>query len=313
MSAPHRHIVGKLCAIAMALFAFVVLRMWGVTPYTLLIAVIMLSCPAVMLYGWWLSRRALAVLNEPAAHTHGVTMNYAAPVYDFYCPLLGLGAEFRRETLRHAELWPGQHVLDVGCGTGVLTRLAALMVVAPGVVLPATLAEPFACALPCAAGDNGETVGIDPSPAMLQVARRNANTEASRATFKVAAIEALPFESGHFDVVFSSCMLHHLAPELKRAGLAEVYRVLKPGGRFVIVDVDRPATWWVWLIVWPLLLMPMTASNLRGEIPGFLQGAGFNPVMMRGRWIKLLSFWVAMKPLTAQHTTMVFTVNKPER
>ena len=230
------HVVGKLCAIAMALFAFVVLRMWGVTPFTLLIAVIALSFPAVMLYGGWLSRRALAALDEPAAHTHGVTMNYAAPIYDFYCPLLGLGAEFRRETLRHAELRSGQHVLDVGCGTGVLTRLVAQTMVAPGVVPSATLA------LPCAAGDKGEAVGIDPSPAMLQVARRNASAEASRATFKVAAIEALPFENGRFDVVFSSCMLHHLMPDLKRAGLAEVYRVLKPGGRFVIVDVDRLAT-----------------------------------------------------------------------
>ena len=194
---PHRHIVGKLCAIAMALLAFVVLRVWGVTPFTLLIAVIALGCPAVMIYGGWLSRRALSSLDEPAVHTHGVTMNYAAPVYDFYCSLLGLGAEFRRETQRHAALVPGEHVLDVGCGTGVLTRLAALMI-----------------------GDKGETVGIDPSPAMLEVARRNANTEVSRARFKVAAIEALPFDSGRFDVVFSSCMLHHLPPELKRAGPA---------------------------------------------------------------------------------------------
>lgn len=267
------HIAGKLCAIGAVILAIFVLRTWGVTPFTLLIAIIALSCPAAMLYGWWLSRRALSSLDEPAVHTHGVTMNYAAPVYDFYCPLLGLGTEFRRETLRHAALVPGEQVLDVGCGTGVLTRLAAQQV-----------------------GVSGSVIGIDPSPAMLQVARRNASTEASRASFKVAAIEALPFDSGHFDVVFSSCMSHHLPPQLKRAGFAEVYRVLKPSGRFVIVDVDRPATGWVWLIVWPLLLMPMTASNLRGEIPTFLQAAGFNPVTMRGRWVKLLSFWVAVKP-----------------
>jgi|GEM_PF-326861 len=293
MSAPHRPIAGKLCTATAILIAVLVLRVGGVTPLTLWVAAIALSCPAVLLYGWWLSRRALAVLNEPAAHTHGVTMNSVAPIYDFYCPLLGLGAEFRRETLRYADLQPGQHVLDVGCGTGVLTRLAAQRV-----------------------GVSGTAIGIDPSPAMLQIARRNADDSrdggvrakqdaragASPALFKVAAIESLPFDNGRFDVVLSSCMLHHLAPELKRAGLAEVYRVLKPGGRFVIVDVDRPASGWVWLIVWPLLLMPMTASNLRGEIPSYLQGAGFNPVTTRGRWIKLLSFWVAVKPAGAART-----------
>lgn len=273
MNAPHRHIAGKVCALAAIVFAIVVLRVWGVTPVTFLAAVIALAFPAVMLYGGWLSRRALVALDESGIHTHGVTMNYAAPVYDFYCSLLGLGAEFRHETLRHAGLRPGQRVLDVGCGTGVLTRLAAQVV-----------------------GDTGEAVGIDPSPAMLRIARRNAGAERSRALFKVAAIEALPFEEARFDVVFSSCMLHHLTPDLKRAGLAEVHRVLKPGGRFVAVDVDRPAVWWVWPIVWPLLLMPMTASNLRGEIPGFLRGAGFDPVTHRGRWKKLLSFWVAIKP-----------------
>lgn len=270
-----RHIAGKLCAIGMVVFAVVVLRLWGVTPFTLLLAVIALSCPAVMFYGGWLSRRALAALDEPAVHTHGMTMNYAAPVYDFYCPLLGLGADFRRETLHHAALVPGEHVLDVGCGTGVLTRLAAERV-----------------------GTGGAVVGIDPSPAMLQVARRNATAEVNRADFKVAAIEALPFETGRFDVVFSSCMLHHLPPALKRAGLTEVYRVLKPGGRFVIVDIDHPAIWWVWLIVWPLLLMPMTAVNLRGEIPAYLRATGFESVNVKGRWINLLSFWVAVKPPT---------------
>lgn len=269
-------VIKWLCALLAVTVAVAAWILWGATLLTLVISAITLGCLFAMFYGWYLSRRALAALDEAPVHTHGVTMNYAAPVYDFYCPLLGLGTEFRRETLHHAALAPGEQVLDVGCGTGVLTRLAAQQV-----------------------GVGGTVIGIDPSPAMLQVARRHASTEANRASFKVAAIEALPFEGAHFDVVLSSLMLHHLPPALKRAGLAEVYRVLKPGGRFVIVDVDRPAVRWLWLIVWPLLLMPMTASNLRGEIPGYLQDAGFSPVTARGRWMRWLSFWLAVKPVAS--------------
>lgn len=257
------HIAAKLCAISMTLLAVVMLRLWGITPWTLLLAFIAFACPVVMIYGWWLSRRALTELDEPSVHTHGVTMNYAAPIYDAYCPLLGLGENFRRETLRHAALAPGEHVLDVGCGTGVLTRLAAQQV-----------------------GSNGEVIGIDPSPAMLQVARRNV----SRASFKVAAIEALPFAAASFDLVLSSFMLHHLPPAVKRAGLAEVYRVLKPGGRLLVVDIDRPANPLWWLLCWPLLLMPFTAPNLRGEVPSYLRDAGFATVEIRARKGGLLSF-----------------------
>lgn len=131
---------------------------------------------------------------------------------------------------------------------------------------------------------------------MLGVARRNAVQNKSRAEFKFAAIEHLPFEDVSFDVVMSSCMLHHLPAELKREGLREVWRVLKPGGRFVAVDIDRPANALWWLVIWPLLMMPTAAINLRGEIPDYLRNAGFNPVQVKGNWARWLTFWVAAKP-----------------
>ena len=144
-------------------------------------------------------------------------MRWQAPFYDAGCALIGLGRRFRQETLRHAALKPGEWVLDVGCGTGVLTRLAAEAV-----------------------RPNGEVIGIDPAPRMIAVARRNAARAGDRAEFRLGVIERLPFDDGCFDMAFSSLMLHHLPPELKREGLREVYRVLRPGGRLVVVDLDRP-------------------------------------------------------------------------
>jgi ubiquinone/menaquinone biosynthesis C-methylase UbiE len=256
--------------------ASAVLRVAGFPWGSAVFAVLALACLGMLFYGWRLSRRALAPLDESAPRTRGMLMDWAAPVYDAYCPLLGIGRRFRSATLTHAALKHGERVLDVGCGTGVLTRLAAEAV-----------------------GPTGQVVGIDPGPAMIAVARREATSAASLAEFRLAAIERLPFADTMFDAVLSSFMLHHLPPALKREGLHEVYRVLKPGGRLLVVDLGRPANPLWWLLFWPLLFMSYTAPNLRGEVPVYLRAAGFAPVEVRARKFGLLTFWLAVKPTGA--------------
>ena len=93
-------------------------------------------------------------------------------------------------------------------------------------------------------GNNGGAAGIDPAPEMIAVAPpesqpRRAGDEID---FRVGVIESLPFRDETFDAVTSSLMMHHLPEHVRAKGLAEILRVLKPGGRLLIADMMRPNT-----------------------------------------------------------------------
>lgn len=154
--------------------------------------------------------------HDHAPETEGATITWWAPLYDACTWLATFGqmSGVRKSTVKAARLKAGEAVLDVGCGTGDLTLRAARRV-----------------------GADGRAAGIDASPDMIKIAGRKAAKRGRDIDYRVAPIEDLPFQDGEFDAALSSFMIHHLPDDLKVRGLAEVRRVLRPGGRLVAVDL----------------------------------------------------------------------------
>ncbi len=152
--------------------------------------------------------------RHPAPRTTGLVI-HAAARYDLLVWLLTLGREraFREKILSFANLRRGEAVLDVGCGTGSLAIAARRYV-----------------------GSTGTVYGIDASLEMIARAEKKANKAGLEVIFKNGAAQLLPFPDAQFDAVLSTLMLHHLPRRGREQCAREIRRVLKPGGRALVVD-----------------------------------------------------------------------------
>jgi ubiquinone/menaquinone biosynthesis C-methylase UbiE len=155
-----------------------------------------------------------SLASDAQPSTTGRIVHWAGR-YDWLVWLLTHGQEgaFRDRLLAFAGLAVGEHVLDVGCGTGSLAIAAKRQV-----------------------GASGAVDGVDASPEMIARAQAKARKRRVAVSFQLAVAEALPFPDARFDVVLATLMLHHLPRPARQRCVAEMRRVLKPSGRVLVVD-----------------------------------------------------------------------------
>jgi ubiquinone/menaquinone biosynthesis C-methylase UbiE len=181
------------------------------------------------------------------------------PAYDLLTRVLGSRPVYD-ELIAQAALFDGARVLEVGAGTGNVT-------------IRASQAVPSA-----------EVTALDPDPRALERARRKAAGRPG-IRFEQGYAQQLPYADDTFDRVLSSMMLHHLAPDVKVAALAEAFRVLKPGGEMHIVDIVQGHR---------------HVQTTAGEIPELMRLTGFDSSVTgrhRLRFFGPVQYCRGVKPL----------------
>lgn len=163
---------------------------------------------------------------------------------------LSVGGEgkFRELTLQGLTINPETKILDLCCGSAQATQVLVKY--------------------------SHDVTGLDASPLSLNRARKNV----PQAKYVEAFAEQMPFPDNQFDLVHTSVALHEMTSKQLEQILNEVYRVLKPGGVFTLIDFHTPTNWLFWpgvsLFLW--LFETETAWQLlKTDLVGLLEKIGF--------------------------------------
>lgn len=193
-------------------------------------------------------------MTQNAEYIPALRFKFLTPLFD---PLLRWGMReetFKRRLVQAANIAPASSVLDLGCGTGTLTILAKQT-------------QPAA-----------DVIGLDGDPEVLTIAHAKAAARGVNITLDQGMAYALPYLDELFDRVLSSLVLHHLTTSDRERALGEVYRVLKRGGEFWIIDFGKPQNFVAFASSRVMRNSERTQDLIEGLLPGQLQRAGFGNV-----------------------------------
>lgn len=187
-------------------------------------------------------------------HAPALINTWLTSFYDPIVNIFGVGTILQKKTLQEITLQDGQRFLDVGCGTGTLVMFVKKKY------------------------PKSEIIGLDPDKYVLEIAKRKAKKNNLKIEFIQSGAEKLPFSSNSFDTIVSSLAFHHLPTKIKKQALKEIYRVLKPNGQFLLIDIGKPKN-----IPWKILLTiesivepkEYIKDNLEGKLSSFMEETKF--------------------------------------
>lgn len=215
--------------------------------------------------------------SEPEKYVPALSYRWLTRFYD---ALVVLGMPERRMRGRLVEAMapaPGEAILEFGCGTA--SNLLALQQRQADLSLS----------------------GIDVDPEILDIARAKLDRAGVKAEIVHYGGGELPFPDASLDGVCTLLVFHHLTLEQKQLALAEISRVLKPGGRLVLADWGRqrnPLLRAGFFLVQLLDGFETTRSNAQGLVPGLISGAGFQGLQEAAHMVTPLgriTYWSARK------------------
>ena len=208
--------------------------------------------------------------------TEGRVLNKAALIYDYVQPFVTFGQELKINSavsvILGEELENSSNILDIGCGTGLMTSEIA--------------------------GQNSSWIvtGIDASFSMIKYAEKKRSSE--NCIFQQALGENLPFDESTVDAAVSALFFHHINKNLKKKTLAEIKRILKPGGKVIIADMGIPYTALGKItsyLAWKLLRQPEIRENSVGMMTELIKQEGFINYRETGRYSGYITIMEAEK------------------